>query len=584
MASAKSEEPAPLPPTAEQIKNQLDRILSSQSVHLPERARKFLRFVVIETLAGRSQYLKAYTIADIVFGRQNFDAQSDPAVRIEAGRIRRELERYYLIAGPQEPVIISIPKGGYVPSFEGTSASPPEDEKAEGGAYRPLRTLDPVTRIYEGLERKGTWVSFAIAGAVTSLSIAAYLIVVTLNNQVSGTETTGLPTIAIEAFDYSPDNKDLQKLSRGTTDELISKLVAFKEIVVVDSTADTQGEAEQIAEPRYVLQGTMRLNGERIRSNVRLVRRADGAVIWANNYETDLSVQTPFEAESAIAGEVSTAIAQPFGIIFQSGPSRTDGWDAYDCALSYYGYRRKMTQETLQRAQSCLEDLTSKSVNDATSLAYLSMTYLDQVRFSYKLGAAPSLELLTKASLLAERASDADPQNARALQAVMLTSFFRNDTSRALEAGAAAYRSNPNDTEVLGEYGLSLSMSGKWQSGCDLISKAVNNNAGPRGYYEVGMALCAFMRGDFQAAELWSRMSDLDYNPMHRMLLVAILGASGKTDKAHIELAVLNTVAPTLMRNIRSEVSRRLARPEDQEKIFTALRQGGALIDPLPVQ
>lgn len=45
------------------------------------------------------------------------------------------------------------------------------------------------------------------------------------------------------------------------------------------------------------------------------------------------------------------------------------------------------------------------------------------------------------------------------------------------------------------------------------------------------MALCAFMRGDLQAAELWSRMSDLEYNPMHRLVLMSILGAQGKTVK-----------------------------------------------------
>jgi hypothetical protein len=76
----------------------------------------------------------------------------------------------------------------------------------------------------------------------------------------------------------------------------------------------------------------------------------------------------------------------------------------------------------------------------------------------------------------------------------MLANFFSNDISGALRAGAAAYAINPNDTEVAGEYGLRLSMSGKWESGRELISAAVSNSAGPGGYYEVGVALCAFMR------------------------------------------------------------------------------------------
>ncbi|MGY3611535.1 hypothetical protein ACWGRJ_47735, partial [Bradyrhizobium sp. Lot11] len=73
-------------PSHEEVQQQLERILSSPEFRLPERARRFLEFVVTETLAGRRDYLKAFTIAQAVFGRDaNFDAQQDPCVRIEAG-------------------------------------------------------------------------------------------------------------------------------------------------------------------------------------------------------------------------------------------------------------------------------------------------------------------------------------------------------------------------------------------------------------------------------------------------------------------------------------------------------------------
>jgi len=74
-----------------------------------------LRFAV-ETLAGRAERLKAYAIALEVFGRDPaFDAQNDPVVRMEAGKLRRRLERYDLGAGRDDPVRIEIPKGGYGP-------------------------------------------------------------------------------------------------------------------------------------------------------------------------------------------------------------------------------------------------------------------------------------------------------------------------------------------------------------------------------------------------------------------------------------------------------------------------------------
>lgn len=81
---------------------------------------------------------------------------------------------------------------------------------------------------------------------------------------------------------------------------------------------------------------------------------------------------------------------------------------------------------------------------------------------------------LEKSFKLAERAVELDPQNARALQALMLANVFRNDIQSALRAGAAAYAINANDTEVAGEYGLRLAMSGKWDTGCGLVSNAVS--------------------------------------------------------------------------------------------------------------
>src|SRR5262245_20250270 len=97
---------------------QLARILNSTDCAATDRERRFLGHVVEEALAGRGDRIKAYSIAVEVFGRDaSFDPQSDPIVRIEAGHLRRALERYYLTAGLTDPVLITIPKGGYVPSF-----------------------------------------------------------------------------------------------------------------------------------------------------------------------------------------------------------------------------------------------------------------------------------------------------------------------------------------------------------------------------------------------------------------------------------------------------------------------------------
>ena len=102
----------------EEIRAELRRVSNAPTFETSERNRRFLEYVVDETLAGRADRLKGYNIATSVFGRPvNFDPQADPVVRMEAGRLRRSLERYYLTDGSGSRIRIVLPKGTYVPEF-----------------------------------------------------------------------------------------------------------------------------------------------------------------------------------------------------------------------------------------------------------------------------------------------------------------------------------------------------------------------------------------------------------------------------------------------------------------------------------
>ena len=112
----------PVSPSEPAIRDQLERILASPQFAASDGARRLLRFVVEETLAGRADTLKEYTLATEVLGRDaSFDPKLSPAVRVEAGRLRQRLERYYLTLGRDDPVLIELPRGGYVPRFESSS-------------------------------------------------------------------------------------------------------------------------------------------------------------------------------------------------------------------------------------------------------------------------------------------------------------------------------------------------------------------------------------------------------------------------------------------------------------------------------
>jgi hypothetical protein len=117
---------------AERVRVQLDRILASAAFADAERASSFLRFVVLRALAGRAGELKESVIAVEALGRNpSFDSKSDPIVRVEARRLRDRLDSFYRREGAEDRILISVPKGGYIPEFsERQSATLPPSKKS----------------------------------------------------------------------------------------------------------------------------------------------------------------------------------------------------------------------------------------------------------------------------------------------------------------------------------------------------------------------------------------------------------------------------------------------------------------------
>jgi tetratricopeptide (TPR) repeat protein len=101
------------------IRDQLERILVSQEFAGVPRLQRFLSFVVETSLGGRSAEIKETLVAIEVYGRPpDYDPQMDASVRVEAGRLRARLRRYYDGSGRGDGIEISLPRGTYAPSFE----------------------------------------------------------------------------------------------------------------------------------------------------------------------------------------------------------------------------------------------------------------------------------------------------------------------------------------------------------------------------------------------------------------------------------------------------------------------------------
>ena len=102
----------------EEKRAQLERLLQGQTLHNAENLRAFLAYVVDKAIEQQEHLLKEYVIATEVFGRNSgYDSKVDSVVRVQASRLRTKLLEYYTTEGKDDPLIIELPKGQYVPVF-----------------------------------------------------------------------------------------------------------------------------------------------------------------------------------------------------------------------------------------------------------------------------------------------------------------------------------------------------------------------------------------------------------------------------------------------------------------------------------
>ncbi len=107
------------PEDVAKVMDQLAKILASPGFTRSSRMQRFLQFVVSSALEGQFDVLKESYIGTTVFERApTYDPKLDPIVRVEARRLRTKLQTYYETEGRGDRIVIQLPKGGYLPTFE----------------------------------------------------------------------------------------------------------------------------------------------------------------------------------------------------------------------------------------------------------------------------------------------------------------------------------------------------------------------------------------------------------------------------------------------------------------------------------
>ncbi len=532
----------PDPALAEQVSKQIDRLISSKEFTENAHRRALLRYVVDETLAGRGHLLKGFTVAQAVFGRnENFDQQSDPIVRIEAGRLRKDLERYFAGAGRGDPLRISIPKGGYVPHFE-VVTSP---EKQPSGMVGDDAT-DAADTVSQSLQsRAKPQRRLAGAGAILlCVGVIAGLLAWQRNVGPTNTEKDAIiPTISVVVLPFSVLGGDERSnvLAEGLTQEVISDLMRFSGLRLYtsnpsfrqDPTADPTTLANELG-VSYIVRGGVAAEQGHLRVVADLVE-ADGHVVWSQTFDRALTTDSVLGVQGAVSADIATALGQSYGPLKTDVLARKDlqqpGLDDFFCLLEARAYRRTFDPAMHAPVMACLQQAVAQQPSYAEAWAMLGWLCLDEVRFNL-VPAASAARTMDEARNAAARALRLDPENVAGLQALAAIDYYSGNFDNSESLMRNALRINPNDPETLVQMGWRLSARGKWDEGIPLVEQAIARTVRAPGWYFHAIAAHAYIEGDYAAAIAAAERSAINGSEFGWLVIAASQAALGNTGKA----------------------------------------------------
>ncbi|MDY0885294.1 hypothetical protein ACFPL7_02030 [Dongia soli] len=304
-------------PSNKEVREYLEALLKHSALQTSERNRRFLTYVVEETLEGRADRIKAYTIALAAFDRtEDFDPMTDPIVRIEASRLRRSLEHYYLTDGQSDRIRIAIPKGSYVATFrykacrsQETPPTPDADMPSIPRVSRPGRisrlplclcALSLVIGVVIG------YCGMKYAGSLSSLS------------------AQGVPSLVIIPFEDTSGDSKYSFVARSLTYDVALALTQLPQVAIFGLEPNqTNMPTHSGLTSDYALGGSVHVEGYNMRVAVFLMDARTGQYLRSWYIQKSLTAENLIGVQAAIAQQILASVkndcASPLGNLRTQG-------------------------------------------------------------------------------------------------------------------------------------------------------------------------------------------------------------------------------------------------------------------------
>jgi len=389
--------------------------------------------------------------------------------------------------------------------------------------------------------------------------------------------------LAVLPFKHAGSNADLEVLAEGLSEEIITGLSRFSYLKVIarSSTARYAGRSIDVRQAgkelnaRYVMEGTLRVGGSRLRVSVQLVDANTGAHLWAENFERSFSPESLFELQDDLVSRIVSTVADMNGVLPRSMSeglrTRPPGQlSAYEAVLRSFAYTYSATPGELSAARSALEGAVRESPGHTDAWAMLSFLCGQDYVHGYELQ-PDALEIAVSA---ARRAVALGPSNHLAYFSLGQALWLQKDYDSFRDAVERAVALNPMDGNCVAYLGELLTYAGNAERGMQLVDRAKQLNPNHPGWYWFADFYHAFSQREYQAAHSFALKAKLRGNPLAPMFLAAACGQLGDIEAGSNAIAELVKFRPELASIMRKQVAK-VWNPEYGERFLDGLRKTG---------
>ena len=389
--------------------------------------------------------------------------------------------------------------------------------------------------------------------------------------------------IAVLPFKLSDADADLADRAMALIEEIITGLSRFSylRVISLSSTSQYAGKSADVRAAgkelgaRYVIEGSLRHAGPRVRVAVQLIDCNSGAHLWAETYDRPFSSQAVFDLCDDVVPRIVSTIADTHGVLPRSMSEALRTRDPsslspYEAVLRSFAHFQRVSAEEHAPARAALERAVEQAPHYPDAWAMLSLIYKEE--FTHRFNLLP--DPLGRALAAAQRAVEGAPSNHLAYHALASVEFFRKQLDAFQIATGRAVALNPMDGFTLAYLGFLTAYGGDWEHGGALSGKARSLNPHHPGWYWFVPCFDAYRKGEYKTSLEFAHKVNMPGFWRTQLAIAASAGQLGQQAAANEALQTLLTQRPDIAKLPREELAI-WWQPDMVEHLIAGLHKAG---------